>query len=255
MADDRRARPGRGRAGRPLTGLADARPGLRRRRARDRWRRLRPAMVAGGVLALVIALVVVVWFTPAFSLRRVSVEGTSLLTTAEVEQRAAAPLGRPLVRVDLQQLSDRVATLPEVASVKVSQEWPSSVRIEVVERTARVQRVEGSTYQWVDASGTIFHTQTTASPKLVVVNTPSTDKRLLRDLATVSTALTPTLRAQVLGIKAQTPDAITLTLKGGRSIVWGSADESATKAKVATALLQVKATVYDVSSPANPTSR
>lgn len=255
MADDRRPTSARGRVSRSVTGVADARPGLRRRRARDRWRRLRPLLVAGGVLALVLALAIVVWFTPVFSLRSVSVEGTKLLTAAEVQKRAVAPMGRPLVRVDVQQISDRVATLPEVESVEVSQQWPSSVRIRVTERTARVQRVEGDTYQWADASGTIFHTQKKASTSLVIVNTPSTDKRLLGDLATVAMALTPTLRGQLLGMKAQTPDTITLTLKGGRSIVWGSAQESATKAQVATALLQVDATVYDVSSPAHPTSR
>ena len=237
------------------TGLADARPGLRKRRSRARWRRLRRLLIVAGVVALALAMGVVVWFTPLFSLREVRVEGTTLLTAVQVEEQAQAPMGRPLARVDVQALSDRVARLPEVESVTVGQRWPSAVTIQVTERTARVQRVEGSTYQWVDATGVIFHTRTKADPRLVVVNTPSTDRRLLADLATVAQSLTPTLRRQVTGIKASTPDTITLTLSGGRSVVWGSADESVTKAQVATALLQVKATVYDVSSPENPTSR
>jgi cell division protein FtsQ len=238
-----------------VPGLADARPGLRRRRRRDRWRRVRPVVVAGVALGLAIALAVVVWFTPVLSVRQVRIEGTRLLTSAQVGSQAQVPVGRPLARVSLQQISDRVATLPEVESVSTTRRWPSAVQIVVTERTARVQRIEGQSYQWVDGSGVVFHTQSQRDPRLVVVNTTDTDRRLLSDLATVAQSLTPRLRGEVTGMKAQSPDTITVVLSGGRSVVWGSAEESATKAQVATALLQVKATVYDVSSPANPTSR
>ncbi|CAI9399428.1 cell division protein FtsQ/DivIB [Aestuariimicrobium sp. T2.26MG-19.2B] len=238
-----------------VPGLADARPGLRRRRRRARWRRVRPVVLAGVGLGLAVVLAVVVWFTPVFSVREVRIEGTRLLTSTQVESRARVPVGQPLAQVRLQQISDRVATLPEVESVSTTRRWPSAVQVVVTERTARVQRINGSTYQWVDGSGVVFHTQTQRDPRLVVVNTTDTDRRLLGDLATVAQSLTPRLRSEVTGMKAQSPDTITVVLRGGRSVVWGSAEESATKAQVATALLQVKATVYDVSSPANPTSR
>ena len=51
------------------------------------------------------------------------------------------------------------------------------------------------------------------------------------------------------------PD-VSLVLKDGREVVWGSAEESETKAEVlATLLATVQAQVYDVSVPSKPTTR
>jgi cell division protein FtsQ len=52
-----------------------------------------------------------------------------------------------------------------------------------------------------------------------------------------------------------TVDQISLVLKDGRKVVWGSADQSDTKADVlATLLAGVQAQVYDVSVPSKPTT-
>ena len=50
-------------------------------------------------------------------------------------------------------------------------------------------------------------------------------------------------------------DSITLTLADGRSVRWGSADESQRKVQVLAILLKQKASVYDVSGPEQPTTR
>ena len=55
---------------------------------------------------------------------------------------------------------------------------------------------------------------------------------------------------------AEAVDRITLTLEGGRTLVWGSAEESELKAEVAAALFaSVEAEVYDVSAPRHPTTK
>jgi cell division protein FtsQ len=48
---------------------------------------------------------------------------------------------------------------------------------------------------------------------------------------------------------------VTLTLRDGRTVLWGGADESAAKARVLTALLGRSGTVYDVSTPSVVTVR
>ena len=54
----------------------------------------------------------------------------------------------------------------------------------------------------------------------------------------------------------ETIDQITLVLRDGREVLWGSADESALKAQVIDRLLvSQKAGVYDVSVPGSPTTR
>jgi cell division protein FtsQ len=61
--------------------------------------------------------------------------------------------------------------------------------------------------------------------------------------------------AQTRRVRAQSMDSITLTLADGRSVRWGSADESQRKVQVLAILLKQKASVYDVSVPEQPTTR
>lgn len=66
---------------------------------------------------------------------------------------------------------------------------------------------------------------------------------------TVVASLQPDLRGTLARVTAPTPDSVTLMLGDGRTVIWGGADDSATKAKVLAALLTQPGTVYDVSSP------
>ncbi|MGD8215084.1 cell division protein FtsQ/DivIB [Aestuariimicrobium sp. Y1814] len=234
--------------------IADASIALRRKKSRDRRRRWRRAAVVALVGLVVAALVWLVGFSSVLAVKQVEVDGLRLLAAAEVESRAQVPMGRPMARVNTDHIVDRVATLPAVESVRVERRWPSTIVISITERTPVIAlHIEGS-YKWADATGNVFH-QTEALPDgLVVVEAPE-DQRILADLATVAGSLTDELRARVQKITAESPDTITLVLDGDQTVIWGSAAESATKAQVATAMLDVEATVFDVSAPANPTSR
>ena len=54
-------------------------------------------------------------------------------------------------------------------------------------------------------------------------------------------------------VQVTTVDEISLVLKDGRTVIWGSADESDAKADVIAILLTtVTASVYDVSVPSKP---
>lgn len=238
-----------------MAAVADVRPGLTRRRRERRRRQLRRIGIGALVLALVVGLVWLVFVSPVLAAKEVRVTGTSLLSTEQVASAAKVPLGTPLASFRAQPVADRVAELPEVGSVKVRARWPNTVVLEVTERTPAVQRVVNGQYTLIDAKGIVFHTQPEPGKDLVLVETPLPDQRLLGDLATVAQSLSPALRSRVVKITAKSPDTITLHLTKGQQVVWGSVAESETKSQVATALLRVKATVYDVSSPANPTSR
>ena len=77
----------------------------------------------------------------------------------------------------------------------------------------------------------------------------------LKEAAKVIAALPPDLTLIVDHVQVTSVDQISLVLKDGRTVVWGSADESDTKAEVlATLLATVQAQVYDVSVPSKPTT-
>ena len=68
-------------------------------------------------------------------------------------------------------------------------------------------------------------------------------------------ALPEDLAPRVDFVSVASVDRIELALRDGRTVVWGSAEDSERKAEVLAVLLQQDARVYDVSVPATPTTR
>lgn len=232
-----------------ITGAID----LRRRRANRRRR-----IVLAVLLVLVLLLGVGLWVVRQSSLldvRQVEVTGSTLVDPARVGSVSGIRLHTPLSRVDTGAAASKVAALPTVRSVEVSRDWPHTVRITVTERTAVYQLSTRDGFVRVDSSGIAFLRTTTQSSGLPKVLISRPDARLLRDVATVAGSFDAGLRGQIEQVEVTGADSITLVLTKNRRVVWGSADESALKAKVTSAMLKVPAKVYDVSSPEHPTSR
>ncbi|WGT48061.1 cell division protein FtsQ/DivIB [Tessaracoccus lacteus] len=227
---------------------------LQERRVRQRRRRVIGWSVGGGLLLLVVALVYAGWFSPWLTAQRVEVHGTSLLTPDEVAQAAEVEMGVPLLSQDLAAVRGRVAALPEVRDVTVGTQFPETVVINVTERAVVYQRARDGGVDWVDSDGIVFR-HTDDPTGVIQVETDTDDQRLLADVATVVLALPDDVSAKVRSFQADAVDQIEFHISGGRTVVWGSADESELKAQVLTALLTVDASVYDVSAPLHPTTK
>ncbi len=227
---------------------------LQERRVRHRRRRVIGWSVGGGLLLLVVALVYAGWFSPWLTAQRVEVHGTSLLTPDEVVQAAEVEMDVPLLSQDLAAVRGRVAALPEVRDVTVGTQFPETVVINVTERAVVYQRARDGGVDWVDSDGIVFR-HTDDPTGVIQVETDTDDQRLLADVATVVLALPDDVSAKVRSFQADAVDQIEFHISGGRTVVWGSADESELKAQVLTALLTVDASVYDVSAPLHPTTK
>lgn len=244
-----RVRPSRDRRARRVRRPPD-RPGFptRRRALVRRWTALAIVLAAVG-------LVVVVLWTPLFGVRSVDVVGVRDLTTSQVLRAADVRPGTPMLRLDTIGIMTRVGLLPRVASVDVSRDWPSTVRITVIERdpVGILTRPDGT--HLIDSTGFDYATVTTPPAGLPKIDLPSASAADPRTLSVVHVlaALPSQLRAQLAVIGAATPSSVTLTLANGKIIRWGDADESARKAAVLGALMTRPGKVYDVSSPDLPT--
>lgn len=237
------------------SGISDlTRPIDLRRRALRRRRRIVLASILAAIV-LIVAAVQVIGYSSLVAVRQVEVQGAGLASQAQIRAAAQVPEGTPLARVDLQQVGDRVAALPPVASVQVHRSWPHTITVQVTERTAVLQLRNGSHYLWVDAGGFVFHTSNRVDPKLPTALADQGNRRLLTELATTVGSLSATLRSQLDHIEAPGTDRIVLVLTGNRTVIWGNSSQSAAKSTVATAMLATRATVYDVSAPDHPTAR
>lgn len=212
------------------------------------------AAIISAVLVLAGVVIWMLWFSSLWTVTKVEVTGTSLLDPDEVIAAAGISQDTPVAAVDVAAVSERVEALPPVAAVEVSRAFPDAVHVVIEEREAVFARQADSGYSWVDAEGVAFHT-TEEAPSGVPIATQGRDEpRLLRDIATVVGSLPDALDDQGIVIANPAVDRIVLMLPGERAVVWGSADDSALKAEVLSALLSVEASVYDVSAPMHPTT-
>ncbi len=228
----------------------------------DEPRRLAPRTVKGLRLVVWLILLTVVsvilglvlYFTPVMSARSVVVTGTGAVTREEVIDVAQVRPGTPLLQIDTDEVADRVAGIRRVASARVQREYPSALRITIVERIPVVVKDYPDGPHLFDRDGVDFATGP-PPPGLpyIDVDNPGPADPATRAALQVMTALRPEVVAQVGRIAAPSVASITLTLADGRTVVWGTTDRTDEKAEKLAALLTQPGRVYDVSSPDLPT--
>jgi cell division protein FtsQ len=243
---------------RPAVQAADAaadRLAARRRSVRRR-RWVKTGAVAA-VVALLLGAAWVVLASPWLAVHDVEVAGVHRLSAQQVEAAADVPTGRPLVRLDLGGLRDRVEALPGVESAVVTREWPQTVRISVVERVPGATReLSDGTWAVLDHTGVQLG-RTTAQPTGLVevdVDPAAVGATTVQAAVEVAAGLPKALRAKVDVVTAVSPDDVRLRLHDGDLVKWGSSEDGDLKAQVLTALLTRSARTYDVSAPLAPTT-
>ncbi|MFV8321161.1 cell division protein FtsQ/DivIB [Mycobacterium sp. 23] len=213
-------------------------------------------MVLATVLLVVVGvgLGLILYFTPAMSARNIVVTGTGVVTREEVLDAAQVRVGTPLLQINTNQVADRVAAIRRVASARVQRQYPSALRITIVERIPMVVKDFPDGPHLFDRDGVDFATDPPppAVPYIDVDNPGPTDPATLAALKVLST-LRPEVAGEVGRIAAPSVSSITLTLTDGRVVIWGTTDRAAEKAEKLAALLTQPGRTYDVSSPDLPT--
>jgi cell division protein FtsQ len=231
----------------------------RKRFARRQWARRWLAWRRVVALLLLIALmggaVWLFYFSDVLAVKEVEVHGTRTLASEEVREVASVPSGQPLARVDLDAIRARIEALAVVRDADVTRAWPDRVLIDVQERVAIAVVEIGGRIRGMDAEGVVFREYPKPPPGMPQVRT-STDTRsdALQEAALVVEALPGEIDRRVDHVEVATVDQITLVLRDGKTVVWGSAEDSDAKAEVLAELLKQPARTYDVSVPGQPTT-
>lgn len=222
--------------------------------ARGAVRGLKVVIWTVTLVALFVGLGLLLYFTPIMSARNVVITGLGAVTQDEVIAAAAVKQGTPLLQINTDDVAERVATIRRVASARVQREYPSSLRITVVERVPIVVKDYPDGPHLFDRDGVDFATAPPPPnlPYLEADNPGPSDPPTKAALA-VMTALRPEVAGQVARVSAPSVAAITLTLVDGREVVWGTTDRTEEKAQTLAALLTQPGRTYDVSSPDLPT--
>jgi cell division protein FtsQ len=227
-----------------------------RRQWTRRWLAWRRVLLAALAVAAVGAVVWVVFFSSVLAVAGVTVSGAEVLDPRQVRRVAAVPTGTPLATVDLDAVAARVENLAPVDRVDVSRAWPDQVRIAVTERVAVAVVERDGTLQGLDEDGVLFRDYPSRPPSLPLVRVSSgTGSDALAEAARVVGSLPTGIGHRVEFVEVATVDRISLRLRNGRTVLWGSADDSADKATVLAVLLDRPASLYDVTVPGQPVIR
>jgi cell division protein FtsQ len=190
-------------------------------------------------------------------LERVHVDGADGQVTAVVLDVADAPLGTPLIRIDLDAIKERVGEVPDVADVEVRRSWWRSLEIEVTAREPVATLEDDGSWWLVDAEGVVFGESENRDDGVLVLEAPTgTDlPAVAARIAGISVfaGLPDDIRDLVETVAAPSEGAVSLVLADGRTVLWGTDADGARKADVLRALLaEVDGTRIDISAPDFP---
>jgi cell division protein FtsQ len=235
-----------------------ARPKPAARNRPHRQVEIRRRWVALLSVLTVIAVVYLLFFSSMLGAKDVSVTGSRTVTADQIRATAAVPLDTPLLRLSTDEIRDRVAAMPGIATVEVSRSWPGTVEITVTERTAIAffdSGPGGDGVHLVDGGGVVFKTVPARPAGLPELRLPkvSADDPVTRAVTAVLGVIPEQLLKQVTTATAKTPASVEFTLSSGKIVRWGTAEQTDRKAKVLAALLTQDGKVYDVAAPELPT--
>ncbi|PZE74536.1 FtsQ-type POTRA domain-containing protein [Curtobacterium sp. MCBD17_019] len=228
------------------------------RRFTRRSRHRRAAWLTSGAVLLVLVLsVVVAVYSPLMALRTIEVRGTDRVDRQQVLHAVDGQLGTPLARIDFGAIKRQLAGFPLIASYVTEEAPPHTLVITVTEREPIVAVKTGSGYDLVDPAGIVVESdpRQPAGMPLAAVQPSQLGSTAFRSMTEVVLALPTSVRSTVTQVTASTSDDVTLTLRSGAKVVWGSPDDSAAKARLLAALMTSQApsgkVEYDVSAPDN----
>ncbi|MEU6251784.1 FtsQ-type POTRA domain-containing protein [Streptomyces sp. NPDC047043] len=229
------------------------------------------------IIILAVALVLLgagsVWLlygSQWLRVERVSVSGTRVLTPAQVREAAEVPVGAPLISVDTDVIETRLrAKLPRIDTVDVVRSWPHGIGLKVVERTPVLIVQKGGNFIEVDDEGVRFATVSRAPKGVPALEFALSsagssaaslrrfdEDRLVREAVRVARAVPAAVARDTRTVKVRSYDDISLELGDGRTVLWGSGERGALKARTLTALMKAApdARYFDVSVPTAPAS-
>ena len=216
-----------------------------------------------GVLAALAVLAGVLFLSPALAVRDITVRGAELTDPARVESALDAYRGVPLTRISKDEVRERVGRIPQVRSIEVLLEPPHHLVVALRERVPVAAIEDDGEFVVVDSEGVELMTAGSAEEAGVPVVTGGRDVlegERFEAIADVLAALPESVLAQLRTASAESLSSVELAFTDGRTVVWGTAEDSELKSQVLRELVEARGAgsgveTYDVSSPTRPVVR
>ncbi|WP_067795792.1 cell division protein FtsQ/DivIB [Actinomadura formosensis] len=218
----------------------------------NRWKAIFVTLLVAGVLGLVAWVLL---GSRLLVVRHVEVTGADLAPRDRIAAAAEIPVGTPMARLRTGAIRERVERLREVESAEIERHWPGTVRIVVRERVPVAVFARGGRYHLLDRYGVTVADRGSRPPGLPVltVASPGPSDTATRAALTVLSELPERLSGGLAEVEATGPEAVTLYMKDGQTVVWGAAERAGEKIRLLDAVRRTVAgralRTVDISSP------
>lgn len=229
---------------------------VRRFTARQRRRRRNTWISLCAILVVAIGAVVTA-YSPVMAVRTITVEGAKLVNSDGIVTDLQSQIGTPLPLVDQRAIKASLVKYPLIQSYTVEAVPPSTLVVRLVEREPLGLVDSGTGFALVDAAGVTLRASEKRIDGFPIIDTDADpESRGFQAAVAVLRALPDEVRAAVDTVSATTRDDVVLIFAdSGAEVRWGSAEDSALKARALTELMSAyppdSVSLYDVSSAEN----
>lgn len=201
------------------------------------------------LLAISATIIYIGWYSNLLTVKKVEVRGNQVVSQESILELAQVAPNIQLLKVNVNQTSQRIKTISQIKSVDVRRGWPETLVIEVVERTPLgVTDIPEGRYL-IDESGVAYQ-PVTPDANLPLIFGSDDQNRAIGIKAWQSF---PTwLQAEVVSTTVDNPNSIWFLLTSGRRVDWGNLEKANEKAAVLKVLRRMAASTYDVATPEVP---
>jgi cell division protein FtsQ len=205
-----------------------------RRRSLRRW------AIAAGTITAIAVIGATLTSTPLFDAKAIEVVGEDRLTEARVMRIAGVNQDTGVFRLDESEVARRLERDPWIAHAQVATSLPSSIRIEITERTPVAVAGTDEGVLMIAADGVALTPPPKGAryPVLVQVGSIRDPASATRAATSAVAAMDVTIRAEVRTVVVDRRGLLRLHMRDGMAVVYGSATELEAKGQALRAILR-----------------
>lgn len=204
-----------------------------------------------GTAGFLAVVAIALYSLPIVAVGQVKVNGIHQLTYDDVIAISEIEPGENMMRLNYSAAAKRLIDDPWVEKVNVKPEFFNTVTIDITERTPILfvrGDVEGQDIL-VDTHGVAFTTAPAPLGAIELIETDTTNTKVLADIVAIVSALPDNVRMQIGSVAAHTPNTIMLNTYDDRHITVGDGSNAANKALAVATALQMPGRFFNVSNP------
>lgn len=209
-------------------------------------------LIISALTAILIAFAVLCWFVPIFKVKNIEVSGTARLSPEDVVTASGLTEGENWLRVSESGAAKEVAKLPWVKTVTVNRKLPNTITIDIAERKAMIFAARSDGDHLIDNEGKVIVIGEPSPDTVEVTGTSADDS----DSLAVAVGVLSSIEAKdhhlltlIDSIDAPSKFEISIKLKDGKKIYWGSEENSHDKAVAFSSVVNREGASWNISSP------